>query len=463
MFHKILKAFLKGYFMYIKRVDSVSQTHGVHHILNEKLHPIERLFWVSLVISAFSGGIVIAHIQWIRYIANPTVISLERDYHDWNGTMPGVTFCYEDRLNSEAVDAFLEAKWNITPLDDEYSYFASFVEAIVNVSVLDLNKFDEFSFDDRLREVDFLDITKMTVPILEQHISNFDRGIHLEAIPIITEKGLCYSINSPLAHLLSIAQTNPNPKDFGSMQPTLSCKFTKNQCYLKIEVYGDRLSAIYVHSPFELPLGESRAFALESTEEVSSTYKVVETTADVSLRDLSPKQRKCLFYDEPIRELPFYSVNLCTMECRATAALSICGCKPFFYPFIPGPQCGIDGMFCLNRILWLEQTKGMCECPKPCLDLVYIENSVKIESWDVAVDGIPFAQKSTIRLKILPPRMRHRREVMFTFEDLLVSYGAAMTLFIGTSFYNLLQGTLIHFEFFYDIIRWCWPRRRYDR
>uniref|UniRef100_A0A1B0FV54 Putative sodium channel protein nach rhagoletis zephyria n=1 Tax=Lutzomyia longipalpis TaxID=7200 RepID=A0A1B0FV54_LUTLO len=477
----IWRFFLKLYFGYLRRMNEVSQTHGVNYILDERLHPLERLVWVVIVISAFCGAISIGSNQLGRYNANPTVISLERDYHDWNGTMPAVTFCYVDRLSPEAVEVFLETKWNITPSHKEYPFFSRFIESVSNISVMNLQAFDEFAFDEQLRSADFLEITKAAfdefafdeqlrsadfleitkavVPIFEQYISNFDRTAQLDAVPIVTEKGLCYSVNSPLTPIFSVANRKPHQENEIPVREPLSCKYTKNQCFLKIDVYGFRLSSVFVHSPFEIPLGDTQAPSLEPTDEITATYRIIETTADDSVRELSVSQRNCLFYDEKIRRLPSYSLNLCTMECRARAALNACGCKPFFYPFVQGPDCNVEGIFCLNRLSWPERTKGTCDCPKPCLDLLYIPNSYKVESWDVGEEGIPFAQKSTFRLEILPAKMRNRREVLFTFEDLLVSLGAATSLFIGISFYNMLHGLLLHFELVIEIIQWCRGRR----
>lgn len=54
-----------------------------------------------------------------------------------------------------------------------------------------------------------------------------------------------------------------------------------------------------------------------------------------------------------------------------------------------------------------------------------------------AVDGgIPFTQKSSFRYEILAPRMRLRRDVLFSYEDLLVSFGGTAALFIGSSIWG---------------------------
>lgn len=54
----------------------------------------------------------------------------------------------------------------------------------------------------------------------------------------------------------------------------------------------------------------------------------------MTLRPLSIIQRKCLFYDESDAGLQVYNVNVCKLTCRAKAAIQMCGCKPYYYPFI---------------------------------------------------------------------------------------------------------------------------------
>lgn len=57
-----------------------------------------------------------------------------------------------------------------------------------------------------------------------------------------------------------------------------------------------------------------------------------------------------------------------------------------------------------------------------------------------AVDGgIPFTQKSSFRYEILAPRLRLRRDVLFSYEDLIVSFGAVASLFLGYNFWGTCE------------------------
>ena len=54
------------------------------------------------------GAYLTCATQWYRYDANPTVVSLEKDYRSWNGSLPAFTLCYENKLNVEKAAAFIE-------------------------------------------------------------------------------------------------------------------------------------------------------------------------------------------------------------------------------------------------------------------------------------------------------------------------------------------------------------------
>lgn len=61
-----------------------------------------------MIFSACAGVLYTCRYQWNRYVANPTVISLERDYRSWNGTLPSVTLCYLNKIDPSKADQFIQ-------------------------------------------------------------------------------------------------------------------------------------------------------------------------------------------------------------------------------------------------------------------------------------------------------------------------------------------------------------------
>lgn len=63
---------------YVTELNKHAKLHGIDHVVNKRYHPLERLFWLALVIAASYGIFSIGNSQMERYRANPTVISIER-------------------------------------------------------------------------------------------------------------------------------------------------------------------------------------------------------------------------------------------------------------------------------------------------------------------------------------------------------------------------------------------------
>lgn len=282
---------------------------------------------MTLYSLAILGGIYTCSVQYERYVARPTVVSLERDAHDWNGTLPGVTFCYQDNLSSEIAQEFILDKWNVTPNDERFEYYSEFLNVLHKTTINSLGDLAAYYEDGDLNFLDFLAVIHHLLVDFDHYLSGFDRSHPLIGRPIITERGICYSANSVKSGLISL-----DPKDRNNVTEPLLCNY-QNQCVIKVDFYGFNIS-IAVHSPFELVTHESFFYDLGHIEEITATYKLLQTVNEDSVRDLSLQQRKCLFNDEAVEGLPSYSVNLCLMKCRVDVAVSLCGCKPFFYPFL---------------------------------------------------------------------------------------------------------------------------------
>lgn len=48
-----------------------------------------------------------ASIFWSRFMNNPTVVTIDRDYLNRNITFPPITLCVRNKLNESAMDEFL--------------------------------------------------------------------------------------------------------------------------------------------------------------------------------------------------------------------------------------------------------------------------------------------------------------------------------------------------------------------
>lgn len=76
--------------------------------MHEKKTHDTRLVWFVTIVFCGYGIYTTCSYQWNRYVANPTVIALERDFRNWNGTLPAVTLCYSIKVDPQRADAFIQ-------------------------------------------------------------------------------------------------------------------------------------------------------------------------------------------------------------------------------------------------------------------------------------------------------------------------------------------------------------------
>lgn len=193
---------IKVFFSFLAKAGKESNIHGLKYIFSSNIHPVERILWVLVFFASCYAAYSISSQQYNRYVANPTVISLERDYRDWNGTLPAVSVCYHKRIDEARAEALIKRLWSCEKHDDEYSYFMDFIKAVVNVNE-SYTKFNRFANDRRLEFVNMLNIVKDVHPTINSVISSFDTNAEFAMREIITEKGICYSINSVISPLIS--------------------------------------------------------------------------------------------------------------------------------------------------------------------------------------------------------------------------------------------------------------------
>jgi len=197
-----VKEELRNFFHFFGDLLQKANIHGIKYVFSHQLHPIERLLWLGLFFTTCYMTYNIGSKQYERYVANPTVISLERDYRDWNGTLPAISICYHRRIDLDKARTTIKNLWNIESYDEHYEYFLDYIKAVVNVNE-SLSRFSRFANDKRLEFISMLTIAKDVHPVVRSLITSFDTNAEFEMNPIITEKGVCHSINSILSPLIS--------------------------------------------------------------------------------------------------------------------------------------------------------------------------------------------------------------------------------------------------------------------
>lgn len=199
--NKILKE-IKFFLSFFNKFGEKSSIHGFKYIFSSKLNIFERLLWLILFILTTYAAFSISSTQYERYVANPTVISLERDYREWNGTLPAITICYHKRIDENRAKEMIKKLWNLSETDEDFQYFYNFIKTIVyiNENFKDINRFTN---DRRLDEIDLLALARDVHPIFNSVVTSFDSSIEFKLNEVVTEKGICYTVNSVLWPLMS--------------------------------------------------------------------------------------------------------------------------------------------------------------------------------------------------------------------------------------------------------------------
>jgi len=103
-------------------------------------------------------------------------------------------------------------------------------------------------------------------------------------------------------------------------------------------------------------------------------------------------------------------------------ALEMCNCVPFFYPYVDGPSCNPAGFECLLDFKWPIWALHICKCPSTCTEIEYTMQTVKKSSWGVKNNEEVASSEtatSSFRWDLIPPKVRMRRDVVYSFEDLV--------------------------------------------
>lgn len=89
--------------------------------------------------------------------------------------------------------------WNVDSTDDEYPYFLDYLRVVANASMFNFNLFSKYANDKRFEFVDMVVIAKDVHPNAEAIVSSFDPRYNPQPVEVMTERGICYTINGILS------------------------------------------------------------------------------------------------------------------------------------------------------------------------------------------------------------------------------------------------------------------------
>ncbi|XP_058448045.1 sodium channel protein Nach-like [Malaya genurostris] len=432
---------LKGSLIYqTKEFFENSTLHGVRYIAEEGRPFFEKFMWFCFVASGAVAAIVIIFSLWEKFQTNPTITGLDTDFHNQEVVFPTVMICPMEPYDEKNVQEL--AYITLANYESGSEQFEPFLKILTQLSYPTMNDAVELSenvssspalANRDLRKLAFKAAVLCNATI--EHCQYKDEPIAccIYFKPVYSEYGFCYSFNSRFISQTIVEERNPDVNYLYETDKKWGISFAPlRQCY------------IFVHSHNEMSGWDFRPqvqwdlnFAIDFLISMKQTY----TTEDA--RQLSIGQRKCIFPDE-VKLQYFrdeYTFSGCMKECRMRKCLKFCRCIPPFYaPSVDLPFCKVAQLACLARYAAnITSISGCQHCELGCHNTVYdIEKYSKVMSTDDT-------KAAFVTIEYLTwPIIRYKREVLFGWVDLLVSFGGIAGLFLG---FSLLSGVEIIYFF----------------
>ncbi|GBP44395.1 Sodium channel protein Nach [Eumeta japonica] len=479
-----------------------STLHGVRYIAEKDRPFCEKFMWFSFTaVGAVATCIIIVSL-WEKFQTNPTITGLDTDFHNWDVPFPAVTICDMEPVDEELIQEYIEKTWGSSAPTDA----ASMLRWLTTLSYHSIAEHvHKFINDQDLMDEKRIPNTKDAVFSIVSHCESlfYDcewKGESEECcdvmVPVFTEMGFCYAFNSKHAERAWPWQSQSQSEQFNEAfihetdakwsfvynsyrNETVMDVSMKKDTDLKIgptvrnvtaqSVHGgglcrvcltyrqkresngnDGVMTVYIHSTEEmagLELSPQHSWD-RRVEKVAFSVKHTYTTEDA--RQLSVRQRRCVFPDEHRLETsPYYTYSACMRQCRMRLSRSFCDCVPHFYPPIEGyRQCMLRELACIARHVQAITDVTRCDCELGCTHTVYeVEKLTEFDATKTAGGGLPTSLETEF---VSWPMVRYKREVLFGWVDLLVSFGGIAGLFLG---FSLLSG--VEMIYYFTLRAWC--------
>ncbi|XP_045514063.1 sodium channel protein Nach-like [Pieris brassicae] len=416
-----------------------STLHGVRYIAEKERPFCEKFMWFSFTaIGAIATCIIIVSL-WEKFQTNPTITGLDTDFHNWDVPFPAVTICDRNAVDDELLQEYIEKTWGseAPPNAEELLRWISTL-SYQSIATRAL----EFTKDESVNTLDPKDAVFNIVRHCENIFYDCEwKGDSEECCdlvaPVFTEMGFCYAFNSK--HAEKSWPWQPQSEQFTE---AFIHETDAKWSFLFNSFRNDTIIDVYIHSTEEMA-------GLEQTiqhswdrrvEKVSFSVKHTYTTEDA--RQLSIRQRRCIFADEQKLETSnVYTYTACMRQCRMQRSRSLCKCVPHFYPTIKGYRyCTIRELECIAQHAKTITDVTRCNCELGCTHTVY--EVEKLTAIDASKSS---ATTNSLETEFVSwPMVRYKREVLFGWVDLLVSFGGIAGLFLG---FSLLSGVELIYYF----------------
>ncbi|CAH1373761.1 unnamed protein product [Tenebrio molitor] len=444
--------FLRSFYDHVVFTFSIATMHGLIHVVRSRRHIFERQFvfrdrllWMGLVMGAFGIATQQALEAWRRYETSPVVITIEKDFFNWDVENPSILICLRDKPASsyKILEDFMK-EYKITAEIKELDEYVNDLLFKTYYTYSSLEKYANGSKKELVSPDLYVELITRVSGKLEtkqQKVKGtlWPKNVDSNYTRILTEFGLCHSFHSKLAYYFEITNfTREVPQTESDYQSITKNYKDEVLTFLQPQVFVKYL--VFVTDSHEMIDITSHYHTGEQTTTALLAFNVIDIISDEAIRDLSPKQRNCKFNDDPhdLKHSPVYTYNLCRIECRINLALKYCNCTPHYYKRNADEQiCNMAGMYCLSKhpevvsLIDPKTEKSLCHCLQNC-------NLQAVTTEVVSSGGWFLTTRLSVEFQSFP-KERYRRTLIFTKTDILIQIGGIYGLFLGCSVLSFIE------------------------
>uniref|UniRef100_A0A182QA18 Uncharacterized protein n=1 Tax=Anopheles farauti TaxID=69004 RepID=A0A182QA18_9DIPT len=431
-----LRLFRRSFIFQTKEFFDNSTLHGVRYIAEEGRPFFERFMWFCFVAFGFIAAVVIIFSLWEKFQTNPTITGLDTDFHNQQVIFPTVLVCPTAPYDEDAVRR--EALQYLGGYEEGSEVYEPFLRLLTQLSYDNIREVAAMLSDMpstqtlqtvNLRELAFRVAVRCNDTFASCRYKDEDIDCCEMFKPLYTEHGFCYAFNARYTNNWQVEVLNTEVYVLFE---------TDKKWALTFEPL--RESNIFVHSYNEISGWDFQPqvmWDIDSKVEFLISMKQTYTTEDA--QQLSIGQRKCIFPEE--EKLQYYqdayTFSGCMKECRIAKSYKYCRCVPPFYaPVRALPTCATGSFQCLSEYTENITSIYSCQdCELGCLNTVY-----DIEKYSKIMKTEEEQQEAQVTIEYLTwPIIRYKREVLFGWVDLLVSFGGIAGLFLGFSLLSFVE------------------------
>ncbi|XP_052752347.1 sodium channel protein Nach-like [Galleria mellonella] len=437
-------------------------THGLPYIVEKNTHWFETAFWTTSFVCCLGLASSLLLTQYTRYVNTPIVMSVEKDYFNWNISYPAITLCPLEKIDEDDLNTLVNETLDSVGVDINLQ-----LRTIASIS-LETIDFLSAQFTNTSEKIiypkDYMEIITAIGKKINNNSINTNTNWPISVESSMTEMGMCHVINSNVAIF-----DNPDLRrndDIKYVKKNIDLSIYDRDFFSQISNYAD-VYKVYIHHPNEIVLSTTPSYTINLEGFTYLGVQVRSTRASNKLRNIPLTYRNCRFLDEPIsKRYPIYSYNHCILECRIQMILKLCNCLPHFYKYmiltclfsLPCTDyekiCDLYELKCIilykMEIIKLSTSEntwnkfvnkqGLPRSPRDCGCVDSCEKDVYLKEQEI------YISQGDKRLRIGVssfPKVRVVREIIFSVYDMILRSGGVINLCLGTSIISLMELLII--------------------